>query len=150
MPSEARPGDPLAPFDHVRPTDDSLNSGVYRVVGTTDEHVTLLRVADADGRRRHTGDLVTVASAARSSLEPADNPDEHRPFADAVAGRLDGFWWSLRVLGRTVVERPIPGTAAAALVVVGLFGDPYVPIPDYGDAALFIAGAVTLVFLSRR
>lgn len=47
-----------SPLDHVVPTDADYPDGVYRVVGTGDGPVTLLRVTDAAGRRAHTGELV--------------------------------------------------------------------------------------------
>jgi hypothetical protein len=40
---------PPAVYDHVELQDSDHPDGVYRVVGTTDETVTLLQVADADG-----------------------------------------------------------------------------------------------------
>ncbi|WP_424016995.1 hypothetical protein ACOZ4N_14060 [Halorientalis pallida] len=137
-------------YDHVRPTDDAIEPGVYRVVGTTGDGVTLLQVADADGTRRHTGTVVTVGRDDLSGLEPAANPDENRSIGAWVTGQLEGFYWSLRVLAGTVRERPILGTVALAAMTVGLFGDPFVPIPDAGDVLLFLAGAVGLVVLSRR
>ncbi|QIB72785.1 hypothetical protein G3I44_01970 [Halogeometricum borinquense] len=44
-----------AVYDHYRADDAAVSDGVYRVVGTDDETVTLLRVADADGRRSNVG-----------------------------------------------------------------------------------------------
>lgn len=67
--------DPPAIYDHVRTTDDApVQSGVYRVVGVGEE-VTLLRVADASGRRQNTGEVVTVAAETVAEFETADNPD---------------------------------------------------------------------------
>ncbi len=68
-----------SPGDHYRPTptasDATAQRGVYRVVGTGDP-VTLLRVADKDGRRQHTGETVRVDRAVLAEqFEPADDPD---------------------------------------------------------------------------
>ena len=137
-------------YDHVRPTDDAREPGVYRVVGTDETGVTLLRVADDDGTRRHTGTVVTVGRDGRSGLEPAENPDGNGSVGTWITERFEGLYWSLRVLAGTVRERPVPGAVALAAMAVGLFGDPLVPIPDAGDALLFLAGALGLVVLSRR
>ncbi|MFB6084246.1 MAG: hypothetical protein ABEJ94_08380 [Halorientalis sp.] len=137
-------------YDHVRSTGDVLEPGVYRVVGADEETRTLLRVADGDGTRRHTGTVVTLPREDLSALEPAENPDGSRSVVAWVTGQLEGVYWSLRVLVRAVRERPVPGTVALAAMVVGLFGDPLVAIPDAGDALLVLAGALGLVVLSRR
>ncbi len=148
------PNSSLAVYDHVRPPEgealgSDLPRGVYRVVGTADDAVTLLRVADDEGRRVHAGELVTVAGGDVAALEPAPNPDDDRSLADVASAQLTGFWWTLRVLARTVVERPAPSAVALALVATGLFGDPYLPVPDIGDLLLFLAGFSLLVYLSR-
>ena len=70
--------DAPTPYDHYRPPDASdLSDGVYRVVGVADGEVTLLAVADADGRRIHSGRLVSVpADRVTADFAPAPNPDE--------------------------------------------------------------------------
>jgi hypothetical protein len=142
--------DDLGVYDHVRTTGDTPDPGVYRVVGTAEDSVTLLRVTDADGTRRHTGTVVTVARANLSALEPAENPDGNRSVGTMIAGRLDGVYWSFRVLAGTVRERPIPGAVALAAMAVGLVGDRLVSIPEPGATVLFLGGALGLVLLSRR
>lgn len=74
--TEGTTGHDFDPYDHVRATDQSpVAPGVYRVVGTGDP-VTLVRVADDDGRRRNTGEVVSVPAATLSaSFDPAENPD---------------------------------------------------------------------------
>jgi len=86
----------VAVSDHLRPTGDgpvdrNLPPGVYRVVGTPEDGVTLLRVADADGRRVHTGEVHTVTLSDLDDFEPAENPDENRSLASSVVGQLDGL-----------------------------------------------------------
>jgi hypothetical protein len=61
-----------APYDHYRPSDGE--DGVYRVVGTG-EPVVLLRVTDADGRRRNTGELRRVSREELAAFERVENPD---------------------------------------------------------------------------
>jgi len=67
-----------APYQHVRATDGAgVEAGVYRVVGTSPDSVTLLRVTDGDGRRRNTGHVVTVSrSRFATDFEPAANPGD--------------------------------------------------------------------------
>ncbi|MFC7080530.1 hypothetical protein [Halorussus caseinilyticus] len=88
--------------EHYRPTDDARDAdgerlvpGVYRVVGSGDD-VALLRVADARGRRAHTGELRHVAPATLSeAFERAADPGEASPLA-AVRNALSGLYWSVR------------------------------------------------------
>jgi hypothetical protein len=76
----AETDDRPAVSDHYRASDGTagVDNGVYRVVGTADETVTLLRVGDADGRRVHTGEIETVEPDALTAFEPAENPDGNR------------------------------------------------------------------------
>lgn len=88
------PDDP-SPSDFVRPngntvTDsgESVSDGIYRVVGTTPESVTLLRVGDAEGDREVTGTVLRVSRETyRESFESADEP-AGRGLLRAVVGRL--------------------------------------------------------------
>ena len=141
--------DPISVFDHLRVIESELSAGTYRVVGTADDRVTLLRVADADGRRVHTGEVHRVPRTDLDGFEPAGNPDENRSLSAGVAGQLDGLAWQGRLIGRAVVARPVPGVTALVLVAIGLFGDPYLPIPDLFDVLVFLAGAALLVSLKR-
>jgi hypothetical protein len=65
------------PYDHFETNAGaSVEQGVYRVVGTPDGKVTLLRVADPDGARVHTGAVEQVSVATLvADFDPADNPD---------------------------------------------------------------------------
>lgn len=88
------PADP-SPSDFVRPNGDavaesgeSVPDGIYRVVGTTPDSVTLLRVGDADGEREVTGTIYSVTRETyRESFESADEP-AGRGLLRAVVGRL--------------------------------------------------------------
>ncbi|WP_121820484.1 hypothetical protein [Halostella salina] len=82
--------------DHYRATGDDYPSGVYRVVGTLDD-VTLLRVADADGRREHTGEIRRVPpSVLAEAFEPAEDPDTGFSPVRAVRNALQGLYWQFR------------------------------------------------------
>ncbi|SFK59046.1 hypothetical protein SAMN04487950_0061 [Halogranum rubrum] len=64
------------PYDHVRSEGTPVDAGTYRVVGVADDRVTLLRVADASGKRVHVGQVVYVSLEEYGRLEAASNPDE--------------------------------------------------------------------------
>lgn len=82
--------------DHYRPTTEDHRAGTYRVVGAPDD-VTLLGVADEDGRRCYTGTLLHVPEATlETAFEPASDPDAGiRPVA-TVRNGLQGLYWSVR------------------------------------------------------
>jgi len=145
----------LSVFDHVRLAEDSdvvadAIPGVYRVVGTDDESVTLLRVTDADGRRANTGELRTVERAHLSAFEPADNPDDNRSPVAALAGVVDGFGWQLRVFGRSLAARPLLSVAALIVVAVGLVGDQFLAGPDWAFGLAVFAGSLALAALGSN
>lgn len=72
-----------AVYDHFRPTGEGEHGGeagdagpVFRVVGVQNDGATLLRVTDADGTRKATGEIrhVTLDRLYRG-FTPAENPD---------------------------------------------------------------------------
>lgn len=76
--------------------DASVERGVYRVVGTPDDALVLLRVTDVDGRRAVTGEVVRVDSQAAGALDAASKP---RPtVASVLKNQLEGPYWILRSL----------------------------------------------------
>jgi len=106
---------------HRAGADGPVAPGVYRVVGSDDDAVTLLRVAEG-GRRVHSGEVVRVPREAFEALEPAGNPD-------AGLGRL-------RQVPRNVAAHPLVGGGALLLVAVG----GYLWIEGV-DAAAFVAAS---------
>ncbi len=78
--------------DHYR-----LDGAVYRVVGAGDP-VALLRVADGEGRREHTGDLRQVPASEAATLEPAPDPDDGLHPVRALRGMAQGLYWNVRKL----------------------------------------------------
>jgi len=106
----------IAVYDHLRSTDPDDDDAVYRVVGTDDRTVTLLRVADGDGRRANTGEVVTFSRDALTSFEPAENPDGNRSLGVRLASVLSGGYWSLRAGGPLM-------TAGLVLAVAGTLGN---------------------------
>lgn len=144
----------LAVFDHVRLSGDAdavdATPAVYRVVGTDDESLTLLRVTDAEGRRANTGDLLHVEREHLSAFESAENPDDNRSFAAALAGQVDGLTWQLRVFGRSLAARPLPSAVALAVVTVGLVGDQFLAGPDWAFGLAVFAGSLAVAALGSN
>lgn len=82
--------------EHYRVTASPYADGLYRVVGAGDP-IALLRVTDADGRRRHTGELVRVSPhAIADEFEAADDPDAGFSPARNARSQLQGLYWSVR------------------------------------------------------
>lgn len=83
------------PGDHYRRTDS--DGIVYRVVGRTDDAVTLLRVTDEAGRRVATGEIhhVSLAEIAEQ-YEPTADPDAGISPVAAVRNLCQGLYWSVR------------------------------------------------------
>lgn len=86
----------MAVGDHYRPVDGDHDAGVYRVVGTTGG-VTLLRVADGDGRRVHAGEIYRVdRTTIDTEFEPAADPDSGSSPVAIVRNAAQGLYWSVR------------------------------------------------------
>ncbi|EMA55492.1 MULTISPECIES: hypothetical protein [Halococcus] len=130
--------------DHVRSTDFDSPDGIYRVVGTVGESVTLLRVGTPDGRRVHTGEIITVSDDAFDEFEPVENPDGNRPFGAAIAAMLETSYWSVRVFARQLVVHPLPTVLAIVAIVAGALGEGAVSLPDVVFAGLLLAGSLGL------
>jgi len=130
--------------DHLRPTDGTVPDGVYRVVGTDTETVTLLRVSDADGRRVHTGEVVTVPREDLDAFESAANPNGNRSVAAALLGVPEQLYWSVRAFARQLAASPLPAAAALALVVAGAFGEGVLPLSGTVLGVLIVLGSMGL------
>jgi hypothetical protein len=88
------------PYTHYRAGGGApVERGVYRVVGTDDERVRLLYVADAEGNRETTGRVVSVErTELLDSFADAANPDAGvRPWQ-----LVDGMVEEIRMVGRWV------------------------------------------------
>lgn len=137
----------LSAYDHVRPIDADPPDGIYRVVGTDRETVTLLRVADADGRRVTTGEVVAVDRGDLDGFAPAENPDGNRPLGAAVASKLELTYWSVRVFVGQLAARPLSTAVATTLVLTGALGEGVVPLPDVILGGLIAAGSLGLAYV---
>jgi len=125
--------DDPAPLDHYRADERApVEPGVYRVVGTDEGTVTLLRVG-ADGRRVNSGAVVRLDRAGLDALAPAKNPD-------TGLGRL-------RQAPGTLAERPLLSGVGVLFVAVGL--SQIATRGDDGGVAFLVAGAVVLWLLLR-
>jgi hypothetical protein len=139
---------PPTVYDHVSPTGDDYPDGVYRVVGTGGA-VALLRLTDGDGRRVHTGELVTVDAVGFEDFEPVDRPTPDRSFGARVASVPALGYWSLRAFGQQLRTHPRATAITGAAVLVGLVGSavpvPSVPDPVFG--ALLFVGSLGLAYV---
>jgi len=134
-------------YDHFQLTDVDRPDGVYRVVGTDGETVTLLRVGDADGRRVNSGEIVTVRSSELAECPTAENPDGNRPFGKTVTSNLKMTYWSLRAFIQQLAAHPIPSALAIALVVIGVVGEEFVQLPSVAQSALILVGSLGLAYI---
>ncbi|MDS0260016.1 hypothetical protein NDI56_11485 [Haloarcula sp. S1CR25-12] len=121
----------IAVYDHLRSTDPD-DDAVYRVVGTDTGTVTLLRVSDDDGRRAHTGEVVTRETL--DSFEPAENPDGNRSVGTRLRSVADAAYWAFRTSGPLII-------AGVLLAVVGTLGNVgLVALPPLAGNGLLFAG----------
>lgn len=134
-------------YAHLRPAAGEYPSGIYRVVGTDGDGVTLLRVADADDRRVNTGELYRVPTADRSAFEPAENPDGNRSATTTMRASLDRLYWSARVFVQSLAAHPIASTIALALFLAGEFGQSTLSLSPLAASALIIVGGLSLVYI---
>jgi len=140
---------PPAVYDHVAPTDADYPPGVYRVVGTSDETVTLLRLTDGDGHRVHTGELVAVDADAFAGFEPVDRPSTTRSLGARAASALETGYWSLRAFAQQLRGHPRATAVLGAFVLIGLVGDATVPlaVPDPVFGGLLFVGSLGLAYV---
>jgi len=136
-----------AVYDHFRLTDLDHPDGVYRVVGADDETVTLLRVADADGRRVNSGEIVTIRTSELAECPNAENPDGNRPLGETIASNLKMTVWSLRAFVRQLAVHPIPAGIAIALVAIGVVGEEFVQLPSVIQTASILVGSLGLAYI---
>jgi hypothetical protein len=134
-------------FDHYRFSGDSHPDGVYRVVGTNGETVTMLRVGTADGRRVHTGEIRRVETSELAGLERADNPDGQRSIGSTLASTVTTSYWSLRVFAEQLAAHPFATAVAAVPLVVGTFGDQFLSLPETTFGVLVLVGSLGLAYV---
>lgn len=143
-------------YDHLQPTsaDDAArpraDPGVYRVVGTDESSVTLLRVGDADGFRVNTGHVVTVDRTALTTFDSAENPDGTRPLSGKARGFVTSLVWNLRAFVAGLRDRPFAALVAIALVVVGHQGHRLLVIPKRWLTAVYFLGVLGVVYLGSQ
>lgn len=135
--------------DHVAPGDAEYPPGVYRVVGTSDGRVTLLRLTDGDGRRVHTGDLLTVDADAFGGFDRVDPPSPTTSLGARVASAAETGYWSLRAFGQQLRVHSRATAVLGAFVLVGLLGDAVSPlsIPGPVFGGLLFVGSLGLAYV---
>jgi len=136
-----------AVYDHYRPTTGEYPDGIYRVVGTDEESVTLVRVGDVSGRRINSGDLLAVDRAALETFEPADNPDGNRSLGVALTGLAKTLYWTVRAFSEQLAAKPFRALLSIGLVLGGSLGDGLAGLPDSVGTGLVVAGALGLALV---
>jgi hypothetical protein len=131
-------------YDHLRSTDPDDDAGIYRVVGTHADSVTLLRVADGDGRRAHTGEVITVPTDALDAFEPAENPDGNRSLGGQLRSLGGSLYWSFRSAMAALADRPLLTALGLGLYVAGRFAGGRLPLPDLALSMVALAGIVVV------
>jgi len=136
-----------AVYDHLWPTGTDYPDGTYRVVGTENDAVTLLRVANAQGRRVATGEVVSVPREELGGFDAAENPDGNRPLGAALNSKMRALYWSARVFARNMLANPRSAALALAVLLVGVAGDGVLSLPDALFPALTLVGALSLAYV---
>ncbi len=131
-------------YDHLRSTDPDDDAGIYRVVGTDTDSVTLLRVADGDGRRAHTGEVITVPTNALDTFEPAENPDGNRSLGGKLRSLAQAVYFSFRSVLSALADRPLLAALGLALYLGGRFAGGRLPLPDLALSVLALVGIAVL------
>ena len=134
-------------YEHFKPRNVDVSDGVYRVVGSDEEAVTLLRVADADERRTHTGEVVTVPIDEFTGFTPAENPDGNRPVGDILTSNLEMGYWSIRVFIQRLASNPLTTLGAIALVLAGVFGDRILSLPAVVFDGVILLGSLGIAYI---
>ena len=133
-------------YDHYSASDTDYPDGIYRVVGTDEERVTLLQVGDTDGQRVNTGKIITVSHGDLGDFESAENPDGNPPVGAAVRSQLEMIYWSLRVFVQQLATNPLLSLLAILVILIGNFGEGIVPLPDAACGVLIIIGVLVLTY----
>jgi len=146
-------------YDHLRLGDDgevdaargdSLVPGVYRVVGTHESTVTLLRVGDGEGHRVNTGAVTSVDRESLAAFDAAENPDGNRAAGERASGALSDVAWQLRAFLQGLRARPLATLGAVALIVVGHQGHRVLDVPDWWLTVVYFGGVVAVAYLGSR
>lgn len=133
-------------YAHYRPAEGDLPAGVYRVVGATEDDVTLLRVGDADGRRVNTGEVYAVPTDEVDSFERVENPDGNRPLGETLTAPIVAGYWGLRAFLGQLVANPVPSVVALFLIGAGVFGEGRLSVPALLIDVSSILGILLLVY----
>jgi hypothetical protein len=136
-------------YDHLRSTDPDDDASIYRVVGTATDTVTLLRVSDGDGRRAHTGEVITIPRTALDTFETAENPDGNRSVAATLRSAGASVYWSLRTFVASLAARPFLSALGVALFLAGALGSGRLPLPDDLLLVVELGGLLLLVLVGN-
>lgn len=132
--------------EYLQPTTTDHPDGIYRVVGTDESTVTLLRVGDAEGTRVHTGEIQQIDRTKLDGFETADEP-AGRGVVATLADVPELLYFQFVAFAGTLTDRP--GATAVALVclVAGLIGDQLAAVPRAAEVGLILVGSLGLAAL---
>jgi len=134
--------------DHLATDHPEYRSGVYRVVGTDNQQLTLLLVGDSNGSRIYTGEVITVGESALGSFEPAEQPLSDRSVTGTVLSGLSIGYWSLRANARQLRVRPTRTATVAVLLGGGLLLDRFNLVSEPVASIAVVAGSVLFVLVA--
>lgn len=137
----------VAVSDVLVPTEADYPAGRYRVVGATEERVTLLVVGDAEGLRIHSGELLRVSRGDLTGFEATGPPIVRRTLGGRIAAALAMLYWSLRAFARQTARHPRATGAAVALLAAGFLADVGIPGSENQAAAVVLLGALALAYV---
>jgi len=132
------------PYDHLRSTDADDDDAIYRVVGRGVDSVVVLRVADADGRRAHTGEVITIPSDVLSTFEHAENPDGNQPIGAKLSSIGTNAYWSFRAVAENLAGSPLFSLLALSLFALGRFGAEPLSLSESLSLLLELTGILAL------
>jgi hypothetical protein len=140
--------DQVSVYDHFQVRSGDYPTGTYRVVGVREETVTLLKIGDEEGRREHTGDIITLGLDEVEALDRIEEPELDQRTSAAIKSVLEMGYWSLRVFTRELAKHPIPTAIAAVLVLLGYFDGGILPsFSSTVSGLLIMLGSLSLAYI---
>jgi hypothetical protein len=135
-------------YDHFQVSSGDYPNGIYRVVGVGEDTVTLLKIGDEDGRRVHTGEIITLELDEVEKLDRVTDPEPNQRTSAVVKSVLETGYWSLRVFARELAKHPIPTVIAAVFVLLGYSGGGILPsFSSTVSGLLVILGSLGLAYI---
>ena len=136
----------VSPYDHLVTADTGHPDGIYRVVGRAEDGVVVLRVADAEGRRVHEGEVRRLDADELDGFEPAANPDGDRSALAAFSSPAT-LYWSVRAFVDQLRAHPVASLLSLAVLSVGTLGGAALPLGEAWLDGLLVLGGLGLAYV---